>query len=221
MDVLCALAHLFRRIIQGHNAGAFLQIAAFRNDEGLLVLVVYPGGNVAAQLNMLLLIVTHRNDVRIIQQNVGSHQHRIGEQTSRCRLFILAFILELGHSGQLAGIGLAGQHPSQFCVTRNIRLHENDGFLWIDSYRQIQGSHIQNMLPQGFRILRHGDGMLVHDTVNAFMIILQLYELLQCTQIISQVNVSCRLYAGKNSFHTLFSFLRYWPATRSIDSFLS
>ena len=76
--------------------------------------------DVAAQLQVLLLVQTNRNQVGLIQQDVGSHQGRIGEQTGVDIIGVFSgFVLELGHTGQLAELGVAVEYPCQLCVGLN------------------------------------------------------------------------------------------------------
>ena len=80
-------------------------------------------------------------------------------------------------------------------MTADIRLHEYSRFLRIHAYGKVKRRHIQYMLPQLFRVLRHSYGVEIHYTVYAFIFFLKLNELLQCSEIISQMYISCRLNA--------------------------
>jgi hypothetical protein len=44
-----------------------------------------PVGEVAGQLDVLLLVVADRHDVGLVQQDVGGHEHRVGEQAHAVR----------------------------------------------------------------------------------------------------------------------------------------
>ena len=50
------------------------------NDEGLAVVLVELDGDVARDLDVLLLVLAHGHDVRVVDQDVRRHQHRVGEQ---------------------------------------------------------------------------------------------------------------------------------------------
>ena len=55
--------------------------------------------DVARQLDVLALILTHGNAVRLIEQDVGGHEHRVGQQANAGALFRLGrFLLELRHA---------------------------------------------------------------------------------------------------------------------------
>ncbi len=48
---------------------------------------------------MLLLVFAYGNSLGIVEQNVGGHEHGIGEQAYRHILsFGFRFVLELGHT---------------------------------------------------------------------------------------------------------------------------
>ncbi|MNI81472.1 hypothetical protein D3C73_1380890 [compost metagenome] len=68
---------------------------------------------------------------------------------------------------------------------RHVGLNENGAFLRIDTTRQIQRQRIQRSITQLLRVLADGDSMLVHDTVDAVVIILHVYPLTQRTHIVA------------------------------------
>ena len=72
--VWIALAHLGGRVVKGHYPGAGLEESAVRDNKGLSVLVVYAYGEVSRELYVLLLVVSDRNDVRVVKQNVSRHK---------------------------------------------------------------------------------------------------------------------------------------------------
>ena len=122
---------------------------------------------------MLLLVFTYRYLVGLIQQDVRRHQHRIVEQTG-VDVFRVArgFILELGHTAQLAEIGVAVQRPAQLRVLRHVRLNENGALLRIDAAGQVQRQGVQGGFTQLLRILTRGNRMEIDDAVNAMVLIL-------------------------------------------------
>ena len=50
------------------------------------VLVVEAARQVARQLNMLRLVLADRHELRLVQQDVGSHQHGVRQQPEADRL---------------------------------------------------------------------------------------------------------------------------------------
>ena len=41
---------------------------------------VCSSGDIAGDFEVLLLILSHRHDIAVVNQNVGCHQNRVGEQ---------------------------------------------------------------------------------------------------------------------------------------------
>jgi len=83
---------------------------------------------------VLLLVQTNRNQVGLIQQDVGSHQGRIGEQTGVDVVSVFSgFVLKLGHAGQLAELGVAVEYPCQLCVGADMALDEGNALLWVNA----------------------------------------------------------------------------------------
>src|SRR5690606_24048989 len=84
-------------------------------------------GNIARQLQMLLLIVADRNVRRTVDKNIGSHQTWIGEQAERGVFTILAgLVLELRHAVHPADARDAVEHPGKFGVLWHRRLIEDN-----------------------------------------------------------------------------------------------
>ncbi len=159
----------------------------FRHGEGGAVQAVEALGDVAGQLQVLLLVRAHGDVVRLVQQDVRGHQAGIGEQAGVdvVRVF-LGFILELGHAGELPKLGVAVQNPGQLGVLRHLALDEKDALLQVDAHGQQHGVAIQHVFPQGGGLLPDGDGVQVRQAVNALVLILQAHEILQGPQVVAQ-----------------------------------
>ena len=134
---------------------------------------------------MLLLVIADRNDVRIVQENIRRHQNRISQKSRADRFLALTLCLELRHAEQLACVRAAVQNPAKLRVSRHLRLHEDDGFFRIDADSQIECRDVQNVLLEHLRLLRYGDRVFIYDAVDAFVILLQLHELLERPKIVS------------------------------------
>ena len=62
---------------------------------------------------MLLLVLSHRHHVRLVDENVRRHQRRVGKEPGVDVFRVLCrFILELGHPGKFPELGVAGKAPS-------------------------------------------------------------------------------------------------------------
>ncbi|CAN4010732.1 DNA-directed RNA polymerase specialized sigma subunit, sigma24 family, partial [Dysosmobacter welbionis] len=80
VGVLVGFAHLLFRAGEAHDPGAHLWDIGIRQLKGITVDPVEPGGDVPADLHVLLLVAAHRHQVCLVQQDVGGHQGRIGEE---------------------------------------------------------------------------------------------------------------------------------------------
>ncbi len=83
---------------------------------------------------MLKLVFSYRYHVRLVQQNVGCHQHRISIEPgiNIIRVF-RRFVFELGHTVQFPDIGKTVQYPCQFGMPRYMGLVINTIFCRIES----------------------------------------------------------------------------------------
>ena len=151
---------------------------------------------------MLRLIVAHRNNSGLIEQNIGSHQHRILKEPIAYGLLRGGFRFELRHAAQPAHRRDAGQHPGQFAMTGDLRLHHNAGMLRIDSRCQKQRGQLANLCAKFFRLLVNGDSVQIHNAENALVLVLNLDPIADGTQVIADVQIPGRLDAGENTcFH--------------------
>jgi hypothetical protein len=79
-------------------------------------------GDVAGQLQVLFLVLADRHMGGAVEQDVGSHQARIGEQAERGVLAVLAgLVLELRHAVHPADAGDAVEDPGQLGVLHDAR----------------------------------------------------------------------------------------------------
>ena len=157
-------------------------------------------GDVARQLEMLLLVLADRNMGSAIEQNVGRHQHRIVVETYGCILAILArLFLELRHPVQPTDPRDAIEDPRQLRMPGNLALVEHDMLFRIDA----AGDESRGDLPgvarqfQGPAPDRHrlGQRMHVDHAIQAVMGLLQLHEIDDRAEVISKMQIAGRLDA--------------------------
>lgn len=113
-------------------------------------------------------------------------------------------VLELGHAGELPEHGEAVEHPGDLGVLGHMRLDKQGGSLRIDAAGEELGKQLQRLAAQFCGVLAHGDGMLVHHTVDAVILVLKLNPVPHGAQIVAQVNFAAGLNAAENSFAILF-----------------
>ena len=97
------------------------------DGEGRAVAGVEPGGQVPAQLEVLALVLPDRHLVGLVEQDVGGHQHRVGEQpdVGALRAHLGGLVLELGHPLGLPEPGQAAEDPAQLGVLGHVGLQEH------------------------------------------------------------------------------------------------
>ena len=147
---------------------------------------------------MLLLIYSHRHNVCLIEQDVRRHQHRVSEKPGVDIVRMLGrLVLELGHPVQLAHVGKAVQDPGQLRVSGHMRLVVDTVLLRIQTGRDVEDEERSGSLPQSRRVLAHSDRVHVHHAVEALVLVTQCDPVLQCSQIVSKGQVSCRLHPAE------------------------
>ena len=75
------------------------------------------------------------------------------------------------------------------------RLREDDALLGINAAGDVGGCHLARGLTQLVGLLRHGDGMHIHDAEDAFILALHGNPVADSAQIIAQMQVAGGLYA--------------------------
>ena len=105
-------------VISGSVTGKKASPIAIVGDR-LGEVVVELDGDVAGQLEVLLLVLADRHVGGEIGEDVGRHQHGIVVEADRGVLAVLAgLLLELGHAVQPAEAGDAVEHPGELGVDR-------------------------------------------------------------------------------------------------------
>ena len=159
------------------------------HGEGRPVAGVEAGGQVPAQLQVLALVLADRDPVGLVQQDVGGHQHRVGEQPDgrALRAHLGGLVLELGHPLGLPEARQAPQDPAELSVLGDLRLQEDRGLLGVDS----GGDHLRRAaerpVGQRGRVGLDGQCMQVSDPVERLVVVLQRHPLPQRPEIVAQV----------------------------------
>ncbi|MNI64285.1 hypothetical protein D3C73_1197180 [compost metagenome] len=82
-----AFAHLLGTVIQGHNPCTDFRNIRLRNREEFAKTVVEASCQITRQLQVLLLVFPYGYQIGIVDQNIGSHQRRVHEQTCTYGIF--------------------------------------------------------------------------------------------------------------------------------------
>ena len=196
------LAHLLGAVAQAHDAGrgAEDQRLGDREEIRRVEVVVELDGDVARQLEVLLLVLADRHVRGLVDQDVGRHQRRIGVEAERGILAVLAgLLLELGHAVHPADTGHAVEHPGELGVRRHHRLVEDDLLLAVDAGGQEGRGDLARLRRQQLGILRLGDGVQVDHAIEALVVVLQAREVADRAEIVAEVEIAGRLHAGQDA----------------------
>ncbi len=198
------LAHFLIRLIQPHDARAHRRQLRRGHHERFAVQRIESLRDVARQLQMLRLIVAHRHDRGLVQQNIGGHQHRVLQQPVADCLLALRLGLVLRHALQPSDRGHARQHPRELGVRRNRRLHHQRRMLRIDADREQHARQLLDLRPQLTGLLVKRDRVQVYDAIDAIVVVLDFGPVLQRPEIIADVRAAGGLNAGEDScFHAM------------------
>ena len=205
------LRHLLRPVAQRHHPGGgpsdqrlgqgeeavAMSLVGDRSREVIVEFLGY----VTGQLQMLLLVLADGDVRRPVEQDVGRHQVRIGEQSDGRILAVLSgFLLELRHAVQPPHPGDTVEDPGELGVAGDLALVEDDVALRVDAARD-EGSRDLADLARQIRLdQRRGQRMHVDDAIDAIVLVLKLDEALERAEVIAEMQVSGRLHAGEDKF---------------------
>ena len=122
---------------------------------------------------MLALVVADRDDVRLVEEDVAGHQHRVVEETGRHELLLGRLVLELRHAAQFAERRRAAQQPRRLGVRGHVALGEHDRPLGVDAGGEKHRRPCQRRLVERLRLVRRGDRVEVDDAENCIALLLR------------------------------------------------
>ena len=79
-------------------------------------------GEAASQLKVLELVFADGDELGVVEENIGRHQHGIVKNPDVDAVFAFAFVLILGHTVKFAHGGDAVQDPAEFGMGGDARL---------------------------------------------------------------------------------------------------
>ncbi len=155
-------------------------------------------GDVARELQMLLLVVADRHMRGAVDEDVGRHQARIGVEAEGGLLAILAgLVLELRHAVHPAEAGDAIEDPGKFRMLRHRRLIEDDMLFRVDAGGDEGGGDRADLARHVLVDELRRQRMQVDDAIDAVVVFLQRHELADRAEIVAEMEVAGRLNAGK------------------------
>ncbi len=110
------------------------------------------------------------------------------------------FRFELRHPVQPADRCEALHDPAGLGMLAHVRLHEKFAVAQIQPGGQVDCRELAGAVMQLFRVDGQGDGVQIDDTEDVVVLRLGLRPVAQRAQVVAQVQVACRLDAGKDPF---------------------
>ena len=145
---------------------------------------------------MLHLVDTHRHDVAVVDQDVGGHQHRVGEQPGIGRQSPFLLVLVRVALLEPAEIGDRQQQPGQFRHFRHIRLPEQGRLPGVQAQREQVQCRVAGQGPQLGRVADRCQGVQVGDEIERLLVVLQSDVLANGTKVVAPVKTPRRLDPG-------------------------
>ena len=171
------------------------------DDQGFAEDAVETLGDVPGHFEVLLLVPAHRHLVGIVDENVGRHQHRIGEQAVVDLLIPAPGVLEGVRPFQQAHGRDATEHPGQFGDLGDVGLAKEGMAFEIHAQGGEGGHQLIGLLAHHLRIANRGQRMEVGDEIKGFPRLLQGQGRLDHAQVIAQMRLSGGLDAGQGASH--------------------
>ncbi len=189
LGVEARLAHLDRRVLEVVDLRRLLEDVRRRDGERLPEPAVEPLREVAGQLDVLALVLAHRDLVGLVEQDVRDLEDRVGEEADGGPVGALlgGLVLELRHPRGLAEAGEAVHHPAELGVLGHMALDEERAPLRVQAGREQLGHREPGVGPQLGGVLRHGDRVQVHDHVEGVVRLLERHPLAHRAQVVAEV----------------------------------
>ena len=161
-------------------------------------------GDVPGDLQVLALVLSHRDKIGLVQQNVGSHKGGVGKQPGVDVVGIPGrLILELGHPAQFPKLGVAVKDPGPLGVVGVVALDKEDALFRVQTAGHKKGVGLQGVPPQGSGVLPDGNGVKVRHTVETVIVLLERGPVTHRPDVVAQGKDPCGLDGGKDDLSPL------------------
>ncbi len=183
-----------------------------RLDEDLAVEVVEPADDLARQLEVRHLILSHRHPVRVVDHDIGGLEQRVAEKAD-ARQIAVAQLLDLLLVGRHALEPRNRRHHLQqqveLGVLRHHRLHEEGALLGIEAGANPVGDVVERGRDDlaGVGVVRR-QGMPVDDAVEAVELGLKVDPVLKSADQMTQMQLAGRAHARHHALSCQRSHLR-------------
>ena len=148
---------------------------------------------------MLLLILADGHDVAVVDEDVGGHEHWVGEEAGAGDEAAGGFVFEGMSIFQHRDGGDAAEQPRQFSDFGDVALAKEGRSSWVEAAGEEIESELAAMVAEDDRIVDSGQGVIVSNEIQGFAFMLQANGGLHHAEIISEVGAACGLDAGENA----------------------
>ena len=148
---------------------------------------------------MLLLVLPYRDDVGVIEEDVGRHQHRVVEKAG-IRLEAFCHFVLIGmrlHEERYGDEAL--EYPRELGVLRDARLLKDDDLLRVDTDAEVVEDDVDYVGAQERCVLHGGQGVVIRDHEHAVVLLIGIKERLKRAEIVADVERAGGLEAGEQS----------------------
>ena len=207
--VAFALAHLAAAVEAGDLDGFALCLVGMWLDEEIhLVVMVEAHGEVASHLEVLQLVLAYGNVVGLVLQDVGSHEHGVGEEAGIDVVGVLAsLVLEGNGLLEFAQIGMHIEQGVEFAGFGNVTLHIDHALLGIHTCSKVFGQDAADVGVEGRRVGSGGQRVIIGYEITAIVVVLHFDKVAKGTIVVSEVQVPGGADATQDDgflFHILY-----------------
>jgi hypothetical protein len=190
-----ALAHLFLRRVEPHDPCTDGADQRGRHGEDVAALGIDALSEVAAEFDVLPLILADRNEVGVVEEDVRRLQDGVGEDPGIDAFPPLGLTarLELSHPVEPSHRSQGLEDPAQLGVCRHVRLHEDLASLWVDPAGDVHRRQLQRQRTQTLGIRMLGQRVQVDDAEEVLVPILVAGPVAQGAEIVTEVQTEVRL----------------------------
>ena len=176
-----------------------LGVDRLRLGERVAVAVVEGADDLARQLEVGGLVLADRDERRLVDDDVGRLEDRVGEQPVVDVVGLLLLLLLVGRGPlQPAHRGHGRQQPRQLGVLGAMALDEQRAPLRVDAERQQRRRHLARARPQDAAVVRARQGVVVDDAVDRLVLGLQPDVVADGPQVVAEVDDPRRLDARED-----------------------
>ena len=160
-------------------------------------------GYLACEFNMCNLVCADRDELRLVEQDVGGLEERITEEAVGSQILLaqlLLLILVAGDAFQPAKRSEHAEQQMQLGVLGNVRLDKDRALSGIQSRCQKVDSDIEDALFQTAGVgVVGGQGVEVGDEEVAVVVLLQVHPVVEGAHVVAEVQSAGGAHAGENT----------------------